>query len=239
MADINETYLRWVQEPTKENMSALMKEMDPLITSEISRYQGPPIQLKARGKSLAINAIKTYDPAANAKLTTWVVAQMRPLHRYSKKLSRPTQVSELANNQYAALATKRREYEMQYGEPPEKDKLADMLGISKKRIDLIESMMKPNINQSVVESPSGNGEDTGVATPGVIDKGLPPEIEEAVQTVYHSLNDRDRKIFELKTGHKGPVRENKEIAKTLGLSEGLISQVTKQQAEKIRELAYG
>lgn len=223
-------YDNWIADPTAENMATVIKALDPALTSEIQRYSGPKEMLKSKAKMLAIKAIRTYDPASGAQLRSWVTTQLQPLSRYSAQL-RPVYAPEVAVRQAAELNTKRNELYDELGRDPNDVELADYTGVSKARIAKLRKQVVSTMSESQV------GEDTeGIQSlPGVV---APDRLGSAADIVYGSLSDREKQIYDFKTGSRGkPQLSNAELAKRFGISPAAISQKTKQIAEKIRDLA--
>ena len=54
---MQQEYDKWLSDPTPENMSGIIKVMEPTINSEVQRYTGPKPLLRGKAKSLTINAI--------------------------------------------------------------------------------------------------------------------------------------------------------------------------------------
>jgi DNA-directed RNA polymerase specialized sigma subunit len=216
-----EAYNRWAQDQTPQNMATIIESLNPTLNAEIQRYPGPKPLLKTQAKKLAVKAVRTYDPMAKAKLRSWVVTQLQPLNRYGRSVSSPVRASELAVRQAAEIDSVRRRLVDELGDNPTDEQLADEVGISVRRIRKLRDTVKPVLSEEAFRSEEG-GE---VFEPAVQETGTPPELDTATQMVYHSLEDRDRKIFEWKTGYNGtPVIDNMSIAKRLGVSPAFVSQ---------------
>lgn len=219
---IEEAYQKWLVNPDKDSMGGVIRELSPMIDAEVFRYNGPKTLLRNKARLLAADAIKTYDPKSGAKLSSWVVTQMQPLTRYGRTLAKPVHTSELAHRQGAEIETIRKNLSEDLGAEPTDAQLADETGLSISRINKVRSMTPAYFTESSMESISESGEPHAIA---VENKGPDPVLETTTQAVYASLNERDRAIFDLKTGRNGTeALDNKSIAKRLGVSEGLISQ---------------
>jgi len=232
VSDPQKAYESWALDQQPERMAGVLQSLRPVINSEIQRYSGPKPLLRGKAKTLAVSAVKNYDPTSGAKLSSWVVTNMQPLTRYSKELTRPVHASELAIRQGAELDTKRREYQDEHGSDPSSEELADYTGISVKRIGDVKRLVRPVVAESGLESQDEGGQDGG-AFMGVDEVGTDPALKSSVEMVYSELNDRDKVIFDLKTGKRGPTIDNKSIAKRLGVSEGLVSQRSLDISNKI------
>lgn len=224
ITDPQEAHLAWSTEQTPERMAQVVSTLKPMINVEIQRYAGPKTILRNRAKQLAIKAVKNYDPASGAKLSSWVVTQLQPLNRYSKKLTRPVQSSEVAIRQAAEVERRRVELTDELGSEPTEEQLADTVGLSIGRLQQLRRTVRPIVTEGqITESAEGGSDD--FTFPGVNNTGTDPVLKSAVEMIYSDLGERDKQIFELKTGYGGkPVVDNMTIAKRLGISPGLVSQ---------------
>lgn len=210
-----------MSDPTPENMSGVLKSLEPTINSEVQRYPGPKPLLRSKAKSLAVKAVRSYDPTSQAKLNSWVVTQMQPLSRYGREVSEPIKVGETAYRQNAAILKATAELEDELGDVPSDEQLADRLGIPTSRIEKIRYM-----NRAVVyEGQDEDVTDDGGGGDSVTQVGTDPLVAESKDLVYASLTPRDQAIFDFKTGSNGKKQlDNQTIARRLGVSPAFISQ---------------
>lgn len=229
---VPELYEAWATEPNKETMTAIVRELKPLINSEINKYSGSNTVLRTKARALAIKAVKSYDPTAGAKLTSWVTSQMRPLIRYSRYINNPSQTSELAIRQGAEIAAARDELSHDTGIDPTDEQLADYTGLSTKRIGLVRKMTPASVTTGRIEDSSGDSEGgpTLIGLAGDPSEGMYKSLE----LVRDSLSDRDKSILDYKTGYNGKQRlDNKSIAKRLGVTPSSVTQRSKSIADLI------
>ena len=88
-------YYNWVQNPSTDNLAAVLDNLKPTITAAVASYGGagnPQIMAKAR--VVAAKAIKNYNPEAGASLPTWVSNQLRQLTRDIRKSGNDLSVAE-------------------------------------------------------------------------------------------------------------------------------------------------
>jgi RNA polymerase primary sigma factor len=224
-------YDTWKQSPTPQNLAPLMQALDPVINAEIQRFTGPKPLLRGRARALAVKAIRSYDPTAGAQLKSWVVTQLQPLSRYTHQL-KPVHAPEVAIRQAAEVNRQRQELSEELGYEPSVEELADKTGLSVKRVNYVQKIVRPTIAEgSMSESAE---EDNTPTAPGVSQLHKLTVAEEAV---FDSLSPRDQMIFDWKTGKHGKVQlSNQEIAKRLGVTPALISQRSQQIALQIHEL---
>lgn len=223
-------YEQWMKDPTPDNMGKVVRALSPVINSEIQRYSGPKPLLKAKAKSLAATAVRTYNPGKGAHIRSWLVTQLQPLARYSQQL-KPVQIPEVATRQAAEVNRVRQQLSDELGREPSHIELADYTGINPRRIKKLQEMVKP----VVMESAFDVAEDTERSLPGTTTTDT---LSVAEEMVYESLDDRDKMIFDLKTGKHGrtPVA-NQDIARRLGVTPALVSQRSSQIAGQITDLA--
>lgn len=223
-------YDSWKLDPSPVNMGGVLKELDPIITSEISRYSGGPV-LKTKAKALTINAVKSYDPDRGANLKSWVVTQLQPLSRYRQNLQ-PLRVPEVAGRKAAELNRMQKELGETSGRNPTDIELADYSGVSVKRINQLRDMSKAVTTESAMASASGDNEGPG-ALPGVSDSGH--TISDSAEEIYKGLDDRAKFIYDASTGgHGKPVMQKTDIAARLGVTPAFISQQSEAIANSIQ-----
>lgn len=233
MADfssIDDAYAGWLADPTPENMNKVVGSLGPTITSEIQRYGGPKPLLRARAKSLTIGAVKSYNPASGARLQSWVVTQLQPLSRYSKNLQ-PVHVSDDLYRKSSELNRLAQDFELENGRSPSDEELADYSGVGVRKIRKYRSA-RPAVSSESQYLEGGNSEFAGSLLPGV---DAPSHVGTASELVYSTLSDRDKFIYDSKTGgHGKPELSATEIAKRLGVSPAYVSQVSSRIAGDIR-----
>lgn len=227
-----EAYDAWLADPTPENMSNVVKAFEPVVVSEVQHYPGPKPLLRAKAKTLVVNAIKTYDPNKGTELRSWITTQLKPLYRYSQRM-RPVQVSEVASRQSAELHSLGLRLQEELGREPTEDELSDAAGLSLKRVNWIKSHVKPTLTESQITQ--SDGDDGDSALPASIQPNVAQLSSDAV---YQSLDPRMRAIYDWKTGMHGKQQlSNKEIAARLGVTPALVSQISAQIAERIQQVS--
>lgn len=233
----SETYAGWVTDPSPDNMSRVLESLAPTINSEVQRYSGPKPVLRARAKLLAVDAVRSYKPDQGAKLTSWLTTQLQPLNRYGREMSEPVKVGETSYRQYAALRKAQAELEDELDDVPSDEQLADRMGIPAKRIEKIRMMNQAYQYEGAAADAVA---ETGIGGEAVAPIGTRPEVADAVEMVYASLSDRDKIIYDLKTGGHGKRQvDNKTIARRLGVSPAYISQRSATIGQMIAGAAQG
>ena len=222
-------YNAWVVNQNKETMAGLVEAFMPTINAEIMQYSGPKELLRSRARFLVTQAIRSFNPMSTAKLNSWVVTNLKQLSRYGKRM-RPVRASEAMLRNAAELASVERRMEDDLGRKPTDDELTDETGWSPK--------MLAEIRKSAIASVSGGAEsdadDEGSAEPGLI---RPNGARYAAEAVYMGLDDRDKTIFDAKTGlHGKSVQSGTSLADMLKISPAAVSQRSSAIGKSIADM---
>ena len=231
----NDSYSRaynaWVVNRTPENMAGLVEAFMPTVNAEIMQYSGPKELMRSRGRFLVTQAIKSFDPMSGTRLNSWVVTNLKQLSRYGKRL-RPVRASEVMLRNAAELATVEKRLEDDLGRKPTDEELTDETGWSAKAI--------AEIRKSSVASVSGGSfgdddEGEGVSEPGLV---RPSRVPYAAEAVYMGLDDKDKDIFDGKTGMHGKKQTSgSSLADMLKLSPAAVSQRSAAIGRDIADMA--
>lgn len=223
---------QWKLDPTPKNMSNVLKELDPVLVSEVQRYSGPKEILYWKGKKLAVDAIKRYDPVRGASLRTWVTTQLKPLTRYGQHLA-PVRVPEAVRRQAAEIYSVTERLHDQLGRMPTDEELSDDIGLSVPKIRTIRQRTNLSVSDSQMVDLEGNPREL------VVQRSNPTEF--AAEAVYDGLSPQEKLVYDWKTGSHGrDVISNKEIAARLGVSAPYITQLSQRVANRIQEVSgYG
>lgn len=227
MNGVDSAYAAWVKDQTPENMSGMLSALAPTINSEVTRYSGPQNLLRSRAKVLAVKAVKSFNPMSGAKLTSWVVTNLKPLSRYGIQ-QRDVKVPEVAARQAAAVNSATMALKDELGRDPTDEEIADETGMSVKRVKAVRSKAVASVNSGAFDD---IGDEDFSGTPGVVE---PSKVPFAQDVVYHDLSDSDRFIFDSATGMHGAKRIPAiEVARRLGITPAAVSQRAKAIGRQI------
>jgi len=193
------------------DVEALIRENKKLIELEAQRHASnlPLITVQIEAYKLAREAAKTYNPSSGYKFSTHLVNSLKKLSRMSTQYGGVLRVPE--NTQFGVNKIQKIEKDLEHtlGRSPTLEEISHHSGLTPKAVT---SMMK---SKKV---------STGISqlfeAPALINS----ENDEWVQFVYHDLSDKDKLIFEHKTGFGGkPILDNGAIAKKLNLSSSTLN----------------
>lgn len=189
-----------------EDVEKLIRDNKRLIDLEVSRYSTnlPRITVQLEAYKLAREAAKTYDPSSGFKFSTHLVNSLKKLHRLSTQYGGVVRIPE--NTQFSLNNLQKLEHDLEHtlGRSPTMEEMAHHSGLSVKAVSGVLSNKKTSTGLSaLLDSPALFG----------------GENDEWIQFVYHDLTDKDKLIFEHRTGMGGKkILSNQEIAKKLNLS---------------------
>lgn len=190
----------------QEEIDKLIKDNKKLIDLEASRYATnlPLITVQIEAYKLAREAARTYDPKSGFKFSTHLVNSLKKLSRMSTKYGAMVRVPENTQFNIHKMGKLEKDLEHTLGRQPTMEELAHHSGFSMKAVAGIQNSKKMVMGiSSLFEAPA------------MFDNNN----EEWVNFVYHDLSDKDKLIFEHKTGFGGKkILDNAAIAKKLHLS---------------------
>lgn len=172
----------------------LLKQLEPTISSVVASYggTGDPV-MRSKARTLAVKAIKSYDPGHGASMATWVTQQLRPLARIKRQSQSILAAPE--NKILGGYAIKKftDQFLDETGREPTLDEIQDGTGFNRKRIESIRQ------SQRAINSDSVYQENTSLTAPGQVVDHLP----EAMDNVYSTLGLADKIIMERRFGYGG------------------------------------
>jgi DNA-directed RNA polymerase specialized sigma subunit len=220
-----ENWSNWRKNPSSSNLMSTVDGFDGLINTSIGQQKNINRSLlKGRAKLLTIDAIKTFDPSSGANLTTHVYNYLRPINRESKDMVEIAPVSRHYSDESAKMINAISSFSEENGREPDDSEIRDMLGISQKRLEKLNKIVKYEIPESQIV---GGMEDEDVDEQS-------NKLNLWTDYVYHDLGTRDKKILDFKLGRSGhPEMSNEEIALKLNTSPMEISNRSANIAKKI------
>lgn len=226
-------YNEWVVSRSPEAMAGLVEAFMPTVNAEIMQYSGPKELLRSRGRFLVTQAVKSYNPMSGTRLNSWVVTNLRQLSRYGKRL-RPVRASEAMIRNAAELASVEKRLEDDLGRKPTDAELTDETGWNAKALAEIRRSSVAAVNGSAFGE---DDEGDGTAEPGLV---RPSPVPYAAEAVYQSLDDRDKTIFDGKTGMHGKEQvSGTSLADMLNLTPAAVSQRSSAIGQRIADMAGG
>jgi DNA-directed RNA polymerase specialized sigma subunit len=193
------------------DVEKLIKDNKRLIDLEASRYSTnlPLITVQLEAYKLAREAAKSYNPASGYQFSTHLVNNLKKLSRLSTKYGAVLRVPENTQFDIHKLNKLEKDLEHTLGRSATTEEMSHHSGLSVK---------------SVVSTLKSKKTTTGISSLFDSPTLFSSENDEWVHFVYHDLADKDKLIFEHKTGFGGKaILDNSSLAKKLNLSVSTLS----------------
>ena len=226
---LDDKWAQWNKTKKPEHLGELMQTAEPIIGKAITSYapnSSPAV--KSQAKILAKKAFETYDPKKGAKLQTHLYTQLQPLQREAGSYD-TLHTPEGVRFDMRQINESHNRFVNENGHEPNDEEFADYTGLSAKRIAHVRKHDKAVIGESQL-LPEDDDEDS-VSMPAT-QQGQNAWRE----MVYSELGNRDKLIYDLKTGRNGRVPMGvSEIAMKVKLSPGAISQRLSKIDQRLAE----
>ena len=219
----------WQADPSPESNHRMLNYLQPTIERAARTYVGnhgelSPLYL-GRARALALDAMRTYRPAAGASLETHLFNHMRGLQRYKARVGAGVRIPERLSLDRRRLDQTQQELSLELGREPSDDELADRAGMSLKRIASIRRV-QPAVSAGRLDAMRESGQadvNPSVNLPG--GSGGQPEEDPFVRVIYDDLSEVDKVILASTLGMFGRQKlSNNDIARKLRRSPGFVSQ---------------
>jgi DNA-directed RNA polymerase specialized sigma subunit len=232
-AAFDDLYPQWKSGRTPEINTQIVKSLQPIIDTAVTSYAGQNASPNVRSKArlMALKALDTYDPT-RGNVKTHLLSQMQSLRRLSAKEQNIISIPEQVAFDHRRLNDAENELLDSFGRPATDIELADMTGLSTRRIKKIRAFNQP-ISEGMTAARTGDSDD---ATNTEIASVLPNYTKHTdawLDFVHDDLSPTDQLIMDMTLGRNGRRRvSTQEIANKLRITPGAVS----QRAAKIQDM---
>ncbi len=206
-----------------EDIKKLIDSHKKLIELEAAKNAKfiPLTFVKIEAYKLAHKAAQNFNPDVGVKFSTYLTNALQKLSRLSTQYGGTVRVPENKQFKISKLNQVETGLTETYGRQPTAAELADAAGMSLTSVNSLLGSRKKDVNLSnLAYTPifhAGNDDDW-------------------IHFVYHDLSDKDKLIFEYKTGFGGKtVLDNAAIGKKLQISPSTVSQRLKFITSRLAE----
>lgn len=217
-----ELWEKWKKQQTSENEAALLRALEPIIFSEVRRWQGvlAPQLLEIEAKRLALEAAKNFSPKYGAKLSTHVSNQLKRLSRLTythQNIARIPENKVLRISAYQAAVSNLKD---DLGRDPTVAEISEELCWPRSQVEMIQKMLHGEYTESGVPVPIFDKDNVGANT---------------VSYAYHDLSPIQKKIFEHTTGWGGAkILDRVSLAKKLKITPAQLSYQKRKLVEELQ-----
>lgn len=150
-----ELWNHWKQTGDKASLGQLMKQLHPVIYSEVRRVSGtlPEAALSAEAKNWAYKAITTYDPDKGVALSTHVMNYLPKVRRLNYKYQNAARLPENLQLQFTEFKNAISHLDSTLGREPTDEEVAKHLGWSKPLVVRFKGSLYDDLVESASQRP--------------------------------------------------------------------------------------
>ncbi len=216
----------------------LIHSLTPLIRSQASKFKNsglPYSAIELEGKRLAAQAVDTYDPQMGVQLNTHVTNYLKKLSRFTTTYQNVGHIPEPRALMLGKYETVFANLSAEKGREPTIIELADVMQVSPKEIDRLQSERRADLHMELASSDPEEGGFSYYVAPNSED----PKLREALEFVYFDADPVNKKILEYTfgLGHT-PIITAKEIKEKLNLTESELQMRKDKLSKEIKNLYY-
>ena len=224
-------YPQWKQKATPEINTQIVQSIQPIIDTAVNSYAGagasPTVKNKAR--IMALKALHTYDPKRGT-VKTHLLSQLQSLRRAAAQEQNIISIPEQVGLDFQRLSAAENELRDKLSRDPSDDEIADMTGISTRRIKKIRAFNQPvSEGMTAMQLSSDDAANTDIAS-------TLPNYTKATDAwldfVYGDLTPTDKLIMDMTLGRNGRRKTSTQDIARLNISPGAVS----QRAAKIQTM---
>lgn len=220
-----DAWKKWKKDPSPQNLDNIMHQLNPLIQSEVNRWQGvlSPTTLKAKAKLLTVHALHTFNDKKNVPLSVHTMNNLKKLSRTTYSFQNVARIPEHRTLKISSFNRAENELTENLGRIPSTAEVADRLGWRETEI----IRMRKDLRKELVGSEP--------ISPNAIDEQ--DSSERQLSFIYHTLNPEEQSLMEVTTGYNGQkVLQNNDIQKKFGWTPNQLSYKKKKLIKKIKDL---
>lgn len=214
-----------------EKLYPLLQSLNPVIQKNVLRHRAPRIHppvIEAEARTLAVKALRRYDPSKGTQVSTHVQNNLKGLNRFVKKYQNFTRVVETQANKIGDFQRAKELLQIELGREPTVLELSDRLKMSPKKVDRLAKELRRDVFSAL---PS---DDLVEANP--FERELPVH-REVIEMLPYELTIDEQKVFNYLFGQGGVRKDTSTggIANKLGWSPSKVSQIKASVAQKYRD----
>ncbi len=151
-----EAYNNWKQTGDKASLGILMKQLHPIVYSEVRRASGtlPETALSAEAKYWTVRAIETFDPTKGVALSTHVTNYLPKVRRLNYKYQNAARLPENLHLQFTEFQNAVSHLENTHNREPTPDEIAAQLGWSKGAVVKYKGALYEDLMESAATRPT-------------------------------------------------------------------------------------
>ena len=148
-------YYAWKKSGDKQALGALVKNLHPIIYSEVRRVSGtlPEGALSSEAKKWAIKALQTYDPTKDVAISTHVTNYLPKVRRLNYKYQNSARLPENLQLQFTEFQNTISNLENELNREPTDEEVAAKIGWSKPQVIKFKGSLYKDLVESSTQRP--------------------------------------------------------------------------------------
>lgn len=223
-----------------KHLQPLLKLYEPVIAQKVRAWKAPTVPesaFKAELQTHLIKALQTYDPNRGAALNTHVEARLPKAKRYNNRYQNLAYIPEGQSGMIGKLNKARDQLTDELGRAPTTSELADHLGMTPKRVDVISKSIKKDVPMGRSGGPDSFDYSTGTDHAG---RGFEDQQIALAQHILPEIfpNKPDMHLlfhYTFGTGGHPQISATGELAKKMGKTSPQISRMKTQMGATLRK----
>lgn len=231
--EFDDLFDTWKKTPSPEINTQIIGTVQPIIDTAVNSYAGQNASptLKNKARLMALKALHTYDPQ-KGNVKTHLLSQLQSLRRAAAQEQNIISIPEQVGLDFQRLAAAENELRDGLSRDPTDDELADMTGLSTRRIKKIRSFHQP-VAEGTTAVQAGDSEDAANTDIASTLPNYTKHTDAWLDFVYGDLTPTDKLIMDMTLGRNGRRRAStQDIARRLNITPGAVS----QRAAKIQQM---
>lgn len=223
-----DAWKKWNKTGDKEQLTFLLKSMDPFLQSYVNKYSASPLPrpaIESQARILAVKAFETYDPK-KAALNTHVGHHLKHLHRYVLEFQNVGKIPENRGIAISKFKNVRSNLSDNLNREPNVIELSDSLHWSVPETERMQKELRQDLN--IIQGKEEAFFDVNFNTSDTT--------RDIVEFIYYSSTPEEKKLLEYWFGIGGtPKLGIDEIAMKLNKPVADVRKMSKELARKITE----
>lgn len=231
--EFDDLFDTWKKTPSPEINTQLLGTVQPIVDTAINSYAGQNASptLKNKARLMALKALHTYDPQ-KGNVKTHLLSQLQSLRRAAAQEQNIIGIPEQVGLDFQRLSAAENELRDSLSRDPTDDEIADMTGISTRRIKKIRGFHQP-LAEGTTAIQAGDSEDAANTDIASTLPNYTKHTDAWLDFVYGDLTPTDKLVMDMTLGRNGRRRAStQDIARRLNITPGAVS----QRAAKIQQM---
>ncbi|MFW9801202.1 MAG: sigma-70 domain-containing protein [Candidatus Thorarchaeota archaeon] len=208
-----------------EKIRPLIHSLQPLIRNRSKIFENkirdiPPAVINSEFQRQVVNALETFDPNRNVKMSTYITKRLKKANRFITTYQNPARIIETRVYNITKIRNAEDILQQKYGRPPTAHEIADYTQMPVNDVQTLQTEVRRTF-------PIGQ---FGASDPAVF---TPSRSKEIMKLLPYDLTPEENSVFEYIHGIGGkPMLGTGDIAKKLNISAPKVSRLKKSIADK-------